>query len=225
MTEAEWLACEGPSRMLSVLARHKISERKLRLFGVAVCNFNRDVFLDARIQRAIDIAESYADGRADESERGEAETGVLDVWENQLDEIHPDGGFSCDPVLALISKMPYTTDDAAKCAERIASMTEYAHSSSFDGIEGELQYEHCVLLCDIFGNPFRSITFAPAWRTTDVMLLARGIYDEKAFDRMPILADALQDAGCDNDDILNHCRNGSVHVRGCWVVDLVLEKV
>ena len=66
---------------------------------------------------------------------------------------------------------------------------------------------------------------APAWRTSDVMLLAQGIYEEKAFDRMPILADALQDAGCDNDDILSHCRDTSLtHVRGCWVVDLVLCK-
>ncbi|MBM3981711.1 MAG: hypothetical protein FJ304_15840 [Planctomycetes bacterium] len=69
------------------------------------------------------------------------------------------------------------------------------------------------------------VAFKPAWRTTDVMLLARGIYDAKAFDRMPILADALQDAGCDSDDILNHCRDAAqVHVRGCWVVDAVLGK-
>jgi len=80
-------------------------------------------------------------------------------------------------------------------------------------------------LRDIFGNPFRPVAFAPAWRTSDVMLLAQGIYDERAFDRMPILADALQDAGCDSDDILNHCRDtAQVHVRGCWVCDLVLGK-
>jgi len=81
------------------------------------------------------------------------------------------------------------------------------------------------LLRCIFGNPFRPVTFNPAWRTSDLVALARGIYEERAFDRMPILADALQDAGCDNDDILNHCRDTSTpHARGCWVVDLVLEK-
>jgi hypothetical protein len=83
----------------------------------------------------------------------------------------------------------------------------------------------CLILRDIFGNPFRPITFNPAWRTTDVLLLARGIYEERAFDRMPILADALQDAGCGSDDILNHLRDPhATHVRGCWALDLVLDK-
>jgi hypothetical protein len=68
-------------------------------------------------------------------------------------------------------------------------------------------------------------TLDPAWRTSDVVLLAQGIYAERAFDRMPILADALQDAGCDNTDILAHCRDATApHARGCWVVDLVLGK-
>ncbi|WP_439626966.1 hypothetical protein [Gemmata sp.] len=67
------------------------------------------------------------------------------------------------------------------------------------------------------------MTVDPAWLTSDVLALARGIYAERAFDRMPILADALQDAGCDNEDVLTHCRDASApHVRGCWVVDLVL---
>jgi hypothetical protein len=80
-------------------------------------------------------------------------------------------------------------------------------------------------LRDIACNPFRPITFDPSWRTSDVMLLAQGISAERAFDRMPILADALQDAGCEHPDILDHCRDaGQVHVRGCWVVDLVLGK-
>jgi len=72
---------------------------------------------------------------------------------------------------------------------------------------------------DIFGNHFRPVATDPAWLTSTVIALAHGIYDEKAFDRLPILADALQDAGCDNDDVLNHCRQPGEHVRGCWVVD------
>jgi hypothetical protein len=79
-------------------------------------------------------------------------------------------------------------------------------------------------LRDIFGNPFRPVTFDPRWLTATVVALATGIYAERAFDRMPILADALEEAGCDHADILAHCRGDGPHVRGCWVVDLVLGK-
>jgi hypothetical protein len=80
------------------------------------------------------------------------------------------------------------------------------------------------LLRDIFGNPFRPVTLDPSWLTSTVLALATGIYADPAFDRMPILADALQDAGCDNEDILNHCRQPGEHVKGCWCVDLILNK-
>jgi len=81
-----------------------------------------------------------------------------------------------------------------------------------------------ALVRDIFGNPFRPVTFDPAWRSATVVSLSQAIYDERVFDRMPILADALEDAGCNNADVLNHCRQPGEHVRGCWVVDLVLGK-
>lgn len=83
----------------------------------------------------------------------------------------------------------------------------------------------CALLREIVGNPFRPVAFDPAWRTSDVMLLAQGIYEGRAFDRMPILADALQEAGCEEADILDHLRDPrAAHVRGCWALDLVLGK-
>ncbi|MCE9561742.1 MAG: hypothetical protein K8U57_06765 [Planctomycetes bacterium] len=73
--------------------------------------------------------------------------------------------------------------------------------------------------------PFRPVSFDPVWRTSDVVAIATGIYDCRDFSAMPILADALQEAGCDNDDVLNHCRDANgVHVRGCWVADLILGK-
>ena len=84
--------------------------------------------------------------------------------------------------------------------------------------------ELCHLLRDIFGNPFRPVAFDPEWRTSTVVALARPMYESRDFSPMPILADALQDAGCANEDILSHCRGPGPHVRGCWVVDLVLGK-
>ena len=76
-----------------------------------------------------------------------------------------------------------------------------------------------------FGDPRRPVAIDSGWRTSTVLALARGMYESRDFGAMPILADALQDAGCDSDDILNHCRGPGPHVRGCWVVDLVLGKV
>jgi hypothetical protein len=77
---------------------------------------------------------------------------------------------------------------------------------------------------EVFGNPFRPIAIDPSWRTSTVVALAHGIYDERTFDRMPILADALQDAACDNDDVLNHIRGNGPHVLGCWALDALLGK-
>jgi hypothetical protein len=82
----------------------------------------------------------------------------------------------------------------------------------------------CDLLRDVLGNPFRPARFSPNWRTDTVLSLARQMYDSRDFGAMPILADALQDAGCESADVLGHCRGPGPHVRGCWVVDLVLEK-
>src|SRR5437660_2669664 len=77
----------------------------------------------------------------------------------------------------------------------------------------------------IFGNPFRPVSFAPEWRTSTAVALASQMYESREFALMPILADALQDTGCENADILHHCRDEkAAHVRGCWVVDLVLGK-
>ena len=82
--------------------------------------------------------------------------------------------------------------------------------------------EMAVLRC-VF-HPFRPLTFDPAWRSESSVALASAIYAERAFDRLPILADALEEAGCDHADVLAHCRGPGPHVRGCWVVDLLLGK-
>ena len=77
------------------------------------------------------------------------------------------------------------------------------------------------LIDEIFGNPFCPVALDPTWLSSTVLALAQGIYDEIAFDRMPILADALQDAGCEQDTILNHLRGDGPHTKGCWAVDLL----
>ncbi len=112
----------------------------------------------------------------------------------------------------------------------------------------EEQAYHGYLLNELFGNPFRMTSFLRSWRTSDVVSVAQAIYDNDRYDQMPILADALEEAGCTNNWILDHCRlpnprsfyeqtgydmesplvskwaKQTVHVKGCWVVDLVLGK-
>jgi hypothetical protein len=83
------------------------------------------------------------------------------------------------------------------------------------------------LIRDVFGNIFHPVTVDPswtAWSDRTVMKLAQSIYDERAFDRLPDLADALQKSGCENGEMLTHCRQRGEHVRGCWVVDAILGK-
>jgi hypothetical protein len=86
------------------------------------------------------------------------------------------------------------------------------------------QLHNALLLLDVFGDTFQPVAFSSEWRTDTALTLARQIYDSRDFGAMPILADALQDAGCDSADVLDHCRGPGPHVRGCWVLDLVLGK-
>jgi hypothetical protein len=92
----------------------------------------------------------------------------------------------------------------------------------------DLAVARCAVLRCLFGNPFRPVSVNPAWQTPDVRSLAEGIYEERAFDRLPILADALEEAGCTDPAILGHCRailghcrDRGEHARGCWVIDLL----
>ncbi len=109
----------------------------------------------------------------------------------------------------------------ARRPEKAAEAAAYACGYFFDS---DLRLEGIALLRDIFGNPFRPVTFDPAWRTSTAVGVAEAIYADRTFDNLPVLADALQDAGCDHPDILTHLRDPGPHVRGCWALDLVLGK-
>jgi hypothetical protein len=217
MTEAEWLATTDPH----VLTHYKgcRSRRKRRLFSCAVARRVLYLIPDDRYERAIEIAERYADGVAAEKERRATHQVMHKAWQDR--EYAEAGNHAATAVLATLNKGAAGTLYSWEVAA--AAKAALARPEWDRGREEEMQ-KQCDLAREIYGNPFRPVTADPSWLTSTVVALAEGIYADRAFDRLLILADALQDAGCENADILDHCRCDGTHVRGCWVVDLVLGK-
>jgi hypothetical protein len=113
--------------------------------------------------------------------------------------------------------------DAADYAARVAA---WAGGGRTDALRFMRQVEAALVRC-LFGNPFRPVVIDPGWLQWDggaVPRIAEAIYEDRAFDRLPILADALEEAGCTDADVLGHCRGPGPHARGCWVTDLLLRK-
>ncbi len=223
MTEAEWLACTDPDDILRFV-RPKASERKQRLFAVACCRHIWDSITDECSCQAVDISERFADGGADSEELEAAFLAADQAHSTML--LH--GGLSTwhfrDAArLAAHPEIRGLADGTAAAA----AMAAAGRGEEFWGKHRDEQTHQCILLRDIFGNPFRPVAVDPAWLAWNdgiVAKIAQAIYDERAFDRMPILADALEEAGCSDQDILTHCRSGGEHVRGCWVVDQILGR-
>ncbi|HEY1189494.1 MAG TPA: hypothetical protein VGE74_17715 [Gemmata sp.] len=209
MTEAEWLACGNPRPMLEFL-RGKASDRKLRLFACGCTRRLLPLMPDKRGRIALEVAENIADGLVS----GEAERVV--AWEARLGIPHDHTGWALQPSAFAAAKSG---------AEHLANAVRM-QQEPLKRQKAWLQecVSQAILLRDIFGNSLRTVSADPTWLTNDVVALALGIYQDRAFDRMPILADALQDAGCDNPEVLDHCRSDGPHCRGCWVVDLLLGK-
>lgn len=226
MTETEWLAAKSPHLMFNFLGR-TLSPRKLRLVGIACCRRLRSLMAIEECCEAVMLAERLVEGEATTEEvallREQMKTEYLALnqrkrhtrmWcvgaaRNLLQD--DDSYLRGDPIWAG------DADLLRAYASASSSVTnERKHDENHQAQAG--------LLRDIIGNPFRPVVADPSWLTSDVIALAQGIYEDRAFDRMPILADALQDAGCDNEDVLSHCRQPGEHVRGCWAVDLILGK-
>src|SRR5262245_5192009 len=207
-----WQACAHPRPMLEYL-RGKASDRKLRLFGVACCRriwHRLPQGPDEFNHYAVEVAERFADGRASRQELDQA-TPLFTQYCIRNEPLEGNHAFQTWQVI-----LPD--------AYAAATLAAWAAACAVEDEAGERKAQ-AVLLRDIFGNPFRPVAFSDSWRTDTAMTLARQMYESRDFSVLPILADALQDAGCNNEDILNHCRDtNQVHVRGCWVVDLVLDK-
>jgi hypothetical protein len=228
VTEAEWLACGDPEAMRESL-RDKASDRTLRLFMAACCRRVWHALDDEEYrQEAVEVAEKFADGLASaddlESAFGDLTDGnPLHVW----DDI-------ANASVADFEEFDATSLAAAEAFEAAVKAVgeDYDRGDAIRRAEGEAQ---AGLARCVFGNPFRPApALAPAWLRWNggtVSALARAVYEERELPsghldpvRLALLADMLEDAGCTDVGILEHLRGPGPHVRGCWVVDLVLGK-
>jgi hypothetical protein len=225
LTADDWDACRYPGTMLPHL--RTASARKLRLFLCACCRRTWGALFDERSRRAVEAAELWADGLMT----------TRDLKPIQLAACLVDKPREFDRTILNRVSIPkqYEGDSryyyAARAARSVAILrkdwvvnTAWAASEAAGdpaAVAAE-QVAQSDIIRDIFGNPFRRVSFSSSWRTDTAVALASQMYESREFGAMPILADALQDARCDNEDVLNHCRGPGPHVRGCWVVDLVL---
>jgi hypothetical protein len=228
MTEDEWLTCPTVRPLLRYLRRREAvpqpGRRRLRLFACACCRHleKEGLAFDEPLRQALKVAEDDADGRlhwrrlnqacahAEEARRG-------GVWMEAPAE------------LAFAATMLDPGDAASRTADAAAEVYAWmcVPRESYEAARARVETAFVRYLRDIFGNPFRTVSVNPAWlRWHDraVPKLARAFYDERAFDRLSVLADALEEAGCTDAGLLGHCRGPGPHAKGCWVVDLLLGK-
>lgn len=247
MTETEWLVCTDSDSMVEALRFHS-TERKARLFLCARGHLVWHLLSDERSRNAVETAERFIEGLAtsqqleaayDEAGNAVAEMGPLN---HELPRrLTPDRRRVDETLEAAMHAWSATDPNAAAhIYEEVESGKEWlalvdAEKSSdsgsvayFDALRDDwltMKRMQAHLLRDIFGPfLFRPIALDGSWLTPTATSLAKVTYDARSFDRVPILADALEEAGCTNAEILAHCRGPGPHVRGCWVVDLILGK-
>jgi hypothetical protein len=223
VNEGEWLASTDLAALLrceQVRGRTKRLQRRLRLFSCACARQLEPWFKNPRLLKALDASERYADGLIKDAGIGKWNAETNKLWRAA------DHSRVRDKVSVVTAHWAV----AYSCmAEKYGGYQDIAWrilqvDRAFREKKGELLTRFLAILRDIFGNPFRPVACSPKWRTGTAVLLGREVYESRDFSAMPILADSLQDAGCDSADILNHCRGPGPHVRGCWVLDLVLNK-
>ena len=224
MTEEEWLKGDDPLPLLESL-RSKASGRKCRLLACACCRAVWDC-LDPEQRMAVGAAESFADGQSTPTDyvtatqrfsAGQNQSGYHQFFDAVSVGESPDRAIVLSCLVGCACGQP--DDQAGPWAAAIDAVYVTRHPSP--AAPGLVRGS---LIRDVFGNPFNPAAVDPSWRTDAAVALARGMYESRDFGTMPLLADELVAAGCADVDILAHCRSERSHVRGCWVVDLVLGK-
>jgi hypothetical protein len=217
MIEEEWQARSQFVAMLTHVHKAGCSDRKIRLAAVAVCRHLVQLQYQPEWHNAIELSEEWVEGIVAEPQ--------LVTAHFQLQAITAQIGASGNSFYGHRAVLDLTQPVSQLGVLFDVKGVAWNANMAFGAGQGQkVRAAHCGIVREIFGNPFRPVAFDPAWRTSTAVSLARTMYESREFLAMPILADALQDAGCEHADVLGHCRDPqAVHVRGCWVVDLVLK--
>lgn len=235
MTEPGWIAYQQPGALIDYLVKQfptlagPAGLRKRRLFAYACCREIWDAFPNETFRRAVQCVERAADCPELESEIQSwlqtVEPFVEAIPLVELRELYPDRP---DEVAAHVNARP----DLAVFIEEVSRWgirgreAARAASAALKGgwAAGGRKTFECDLVRDLFGNPFRPVKIEQRLLIPKVERIAQAIYQDRDFELMPVLSDALEEAGCANADILEHCRMEPLHVRGCWLIDLLLGK-
>jgi len=223
VNESEWLVCTDTRPMWGCL-KGKTSDRKLRLLACACSRRVWHLLDDERSTRAVSAAERYADGEESAERLYTEHQAALDVLRDKRSIQFSNPNFYAS--LASDHALEASAFIAAADASEYDAAATASESARFAERQSQID-----LLRDVFGNPFLPVAFDPAWRTHTVTALAAAAYEERSLprgtldaDRLAVLADALEDAGCTNELLVAHLREPSLHVRGCWAIDLLLGK-
>jgi hypothetical protein len=244
MTEERWLACQTPRDLYSHV-RYNTKYRRAavrRQFLLYTCGCCRQVWhlLGDDSKAAVEMVERYAEGVVRRSELTHA-FGLAMAAEIRLRDLQTVAGLkppdeatgpeearralwgahalaASAASLAAGARVPSCAFYGPSLARQAASLVAPSQRKAFR----EHGRRQANLLRCVFGDPFRPIWFDPAWQTPNVQAIARCILDEGRFDEVPILGDALEEAGCADKQLLTHCRTAP-HARGCHVVDAIVR--
>ncbi len=232
MTEQKWLACANPAGMLGLLGR-RWGDRKRRLFACGCCRLAWHHLADPRSRAAVEAAEAFADGR---TPREAMESACQAAGAAAAEQPARSPGAAAATAAGFAARSDW---GRGAVALQVIHAISWAPSTAPRGKAGRAGRAHrdrvgqraAALLRCVVGNPFRPVNASPAWQTAEVVGLAQAAYDERELPagtldatRLAVLADALEEAGCDQADLLAHLRGPGPHVRGCWAVDLLLGK-
>lgn len=232
--EKQWLACADPQVMLGFLYG-KASDRKLRLFLVACARRLLPVSPDEDEVQALAAAERFADGAGSRYGLARARAALKVRHRDRVSRwplLYTDHIRSVPAWHANREQIVRAARDGASCCAWSSNRGVYFGGRVGMEYPSEELAAQAGLLRDIFGPlPFRPVMVRPICQTPQAVALAQAAYDERelpagtlATARLAVLADALEDAGCDQADLLGHLRGPGPHVRGCWAVDLILGK-